>query len=111
MQALMEVTKWEGGFTCSHMYWMDGDRALGYSKLGTEPPEYFKAPLRIDKRGRKFVEVADHPFVSKQTDKIIRVGGSKGAVYEVNLDQGTCTCSGFKFRGRCRHLEEIQKQQ
>ncbi len=110
MQALLEITEWsDPNANCSHLYWMDGDKAVGYSKWGKEPPEYFKNPIRLDKRGRKFVEVKNHPFKPTIQANIIKVQGSKGAVYEVNLDEQTCTCSGFKFRGGCKHLKEATK--
>ena len=39
------------------------------------------------------------------------VKGSKGNVYTVKLSEGTfsCTCPGFSFRRKCRHIEEKRK--
>lgn len=28
-----------------------------------------------------------------------------GTIYEVNVVTGACTCKGYEYRGRCRHLE------
>ena len=37
-----------------------------------------------------------------------QVKGSKGASYTVSLRKGqwTCTCAGFGWRRRCKHVEE-----
>ena len=39
-----------------------------------------------------------------------QVKGSKGTEYTVNLRQGqwSCTCPGFGWRRRCKHVEEKQ---
>jgi len=38
------------------------------------------------------------------------VSGSKGAKYTVRLANGsyTCTCTGFGFRRRCKHIEGVK---
>ena len=40
------------------------------------------------------------------------VKGSKGNIYTVKLSQGTysCTCPGFGFRRKCRHITEIKNE-
>jgi uncharacterized Zn finger protein len=40
------------------------------------------------------------------------VTGSKGNKYTVEKTENgmTCTCSGFKFRGNCKHTESITQE-
>lgn len=43
-------------------------------------------------------------------EKVWRVEGSKGNIYTVKLSEGTytCTCPGFSFRRKCRHIEGVK---
>lgn len=108
MQALREITVWAGPDQPNHTYLMDGDKAVAYLKFHTGQPLYFKTPIRLDKRGRKFEKVDDMAFLfgDKSEPTTIEVQGSKGAVYYVDPETKTCTCPGFSFRGHCKHIEE-----
>ena len=60
----------------------------------------------------RIVEVNDLPvdYSVPASDRIEKtVKGSKGNTYTVIKDAGriTCTCTGFGFRGQCKHLLEI----
>jgi hypothetical protein len=73
----------------------------------------FKNPIRIDLRGRKFA-VNSVQFQTELTEQepeglVIEVRGSKGDVYQVTDVNGnySCTCSGFRFRGECKHIKEL----
>ncbi len=46
-----------------------------------------------------FTRVGEHIYLAR--------GGEE---YAVDLLHGACTCPGFQFRKKCRHLEEAQKQ-
>ena len=49
------------------------------------------------------------PFVS--TIREVNVKGSKGNQYTVTVDNDiavSCTCPGYTFRGKCKHLLEVQ---
>lgn len=112
MKAVKEITVWKGVDyrTPNHVYLLDGDKIIAYQKWGEGLPEYLKNPIKIDRRGRKFVELATHPFdttPAEQPSFIVRVKGSKGNEYEVNTEEHTCTCPGFVFRGNCRHVKEL----
>ena len=43
-------------------------------------------------------------------EKVWKVEGSKGNIYTVKLSDGaySCTCPGFGFRRKCRHITEIK---
>lgn len=122
LEIMQEVTEWSGfQRQPNHVYLMDGDRALAYSRWGKDRPFYFKTFQRIDRRGRKFVEVARNkwkfdmslalpePEQIKPLGQTWRVTGSKGDEYTVTLAEGqwTCSCPGHGFRGRCRHVDQL----
>ena len=126
LKIVQEVTQWDG-FTRqpNHVYLMDGDKVYAVSQWGRTKPHYMKTFLRIDRRGRKFVEVKNNKWkfdlsirtesevADKPRGQIWTVPGSKGGEYTVNLDAGqwSCTCPGHGFRGRCRHVDEIRETQ
>jgi hypothetical protein len=105
MEALRETT---GGQFHPHTYLLDGTKLVAYIKANEATPFYFKNPIKgFDKRGRKFDTVPTTPFKQlKKESNVITVQGSKGNVYTVNLDEKTCTCPGFTFRGSCKHVGE-----
>jgi len=98
------------------IYLLDDGKSKMYAfkAKGTEPVKVFKNPIRIDLRGRKFV-VNPVQFKTKLKEeepegRVWTVKGSKGDVYKVSELNGnwSCTCSGFKFRGDCKHVKELR---
>ncbi len=112
MKWMLETTVWDTEFQPNHIYLMDGDKAVAYIRLPHNEPKVFKQALPLDKRGRTFKEV-EGPLPSKKAEvpEVRKVLGSKGEEYEVNPKEGTCTCPGYRFRGSCKHVAEIQQQQ
>jgi len=66
--------------------------------------------------GTTLVELEDYmvfkrPEIPKDTgEKTWQVKGSKGNTYDVKLSSGnyTCTCVGFSWRRKCKHIESIK---
>ena len=123
MKIMQEVTEWDVDYRQpNHVYLMDGDKALAYVPWGKGKPVYFRNFQRIDRRGRKFVEIKKNPWKfdlsirieteeeSKPQGQTWRVPGSKGGEYVVSFDGGrwSCTCPGHGFRNRCRHVDELR---
>ena len=124
LKIVEEVTTWDVPYRQpNHVYLMSGDRALAYSRWGKSKPEYFNQPQRIDRRGRKFIEVKKNPWkfdlgISVETETVAKpkgqtwqVAGSKGGEYVVSLHNGqwSCTCQGYLFRRSCRHISELAR--
>ena len=112
MIAVKETTVWkEVNTQPNHTYLLDGDKMVAYIKFGIGQPFFFKTPIRIDKRGRKFEELKKNPFKVVDTavnPAIIKVQGSKGQTYTVNTDERSCSCPGYTFRGACKHITELE---
>jgi hypothetical protein len=94
------------------------NKVYAYIRQGTREIFEFKRPLRIDPARRKFEEiknrwkyvVREEEVEEKPAGQTWTVTGSKGDQYTVSLDgdRWACTCSGFQFRSRCRHVDEIK---
>ena len=101
----------------NHVYLLTTDKSkmYGYIKRNTESAITFKKPYRFDARGRTFVEVRELGEINldEPQGQTWQVDGSGGNSYVVQkLDNVyNCTCSGFKFRGQCRHIKLIEEQQ
>jgi hypothetical protein len=108
MEALRETTVWDGvDRQPNHIYLFDGSKAVAYIKWGEGEPYYFKSPMNIDRRGRKFVAADKKLFNTEPATSLIEVKGSKGNSYWVDAEAKTCTCPGFQFRGACKHVEVL----
>lgn len=118
MKWFAETTEWSGATTPNHIYLLDDSKSkmYAYKPFGTGDIQFFKNPIRIDIRGRKFKVNATQFETRIQEEapegRVIEVKGSKGDVYKVTELNGeySCTCSGFRFRGHCRHIEQAQQK-
>ena len=111
MDAVREVTVWDVDYRQpNHDYLLDGDRIIATRDWGEGPVKWLSGRMKLDRRGRKFVKLEPNPFEGYRTlqpAKTYReVQGSKGEIYKIDVEAGTCTCMGFQFRGTCKHLKE-----
>ena len=97
------------------IYLLDDSKSKMYAfkARGTEAIKVFKNPIRIDVRGRKFkinpVQFKTGLKEPEPEGRVWTVKGSKGDEYKVSEINGnwSCTCSGFKFRGACKHVQSV----
>ena len=112
MPAFKETTVWGDNSAVNHTYLLEGDKMVAYIRQGTTEPFWFNKPITFSRTGRKFQPVPDDLFNSSMrvlmpcnTREVV---GSKGQTYIVNLDDATCSCPGFTFRGACKHTKELE---
>ena len=97
------------------IYLLDDSKSKMYAfwARGTEAIKVFKNPIRMDMRGRKFmvnpVQFPTQVAEPEPEGRVIEVQGSRGDVYKLTELNGnwSCTCSGFKFRGDCKHIKSV----
>ncbi len=60
----------------------------------------------------KYMTYRPREVIPVAGEKVWRVEGSKGNIYTVKLSDGvySCTCPGFGFRRKCRHITEIKNE-
>lgn len=116
MVFLEEITTWSG-HTPNHVYILNDqqDRLYAYVQTHTQTLVEFRKPLDFHVQGRKFRPVANQwnyhapeqpPAPQART---WTVAGSQGNTYQVQLTgtQYVCECPGWKYRGHCRHVQEV----
>ena len=110
MQALKETTEWPNKASPNHTYLLDGNNLVAYIRYGTTEAKYFTSPIKgFSKSGRKFVSASLDLFeFPTEVSSVREVVGSRGDVYIINLDEGTCTCPGYTYRGACKHTKLLE---
>jgi len=113
MKVLREVTEWATAIQPNHVYLVEGDKIVAYQPHGEGAVVHFEHRARLDRARRKFceepVDDALWGISVTQPAHIVSVAGSKGKTYEVNLEEGSCTCTGYRYHGRCKHLAQAQE--
>ena len=116
MKFYQETTQWAEPFG-NGIYLLDDAKTKMYAYIrpGDTAVFKFKNPIKIDTRGRRFVLAKQQPeFEIEVTTNPHRweVTGSRGDLYIVTLEEGVynCSCSGFRFRGACKHTKEFEGQ-
>jgi hypothetical protein len=108
MVIVREVTEWAGP-VANHIYVLNDSmtRMIAYVPQGSDRVQKFKNPIEFDRRGRKFEEL---PGAAKSSQSKT-VEGSGGQQYRVTKTENgwTCTCPGWTYRGRCRHVEAAKQ--
>lgn len=119
-QILKETTDWDCSYKVpNHTYLLDAKgKILAIAKDGTGEIEKLKGTIRLDRRYRTFVK-SKHPGLSAliadntkssnvRTFKVL----SRGNEYIVELenDRYTCTCVGYTYHGRCKHITAVMEK-
>jgi hypothetical protein len=125
MKYFQETTDWGNNKTPNHIYYLKDDKSsmVGYIKVGTKKLIKLSVPITIDVRGRKFVELKDKKgepdsvyFIKKpdvKSDNVVTVEGSNGKKYTLEKIAGkyVCNCPGYTFRQKCKHSDEMNKNE
>lgn len=113
MEIIQEVTDWT---VPNHTYYLQGGKLIAYDNAITRQHVRFSRPLFFDKRRRKFKkvdgnmgrEIVTMQMCEQMQGVSTEVKGSKGDTYYVSFSMNGgmhCTCKGFEFRGKCKHIE------
>lgn len=107
MKALQETTVWDAP---NHIYITNDSRDKLHAYVVGGELRTCARPLRFSTTRRKFTEIENVWLAEPEqsTEPSWQVVGSNGSIYTIKeTDTGrTCTCSGFRFRGQCRHTKE-----
>ena len=118
MMLVKEISTWTGvSRQPNHTYLISEDysKIFGYFKWN-DPKEFqmFTAPIRFDTRRRQFkVMKRNINFAGqKPSNKTWEINGSKGSVYVVEETANglSCSCVGFKYHGKCKHIDEVSSK-
>ena len=122
MKYFQETTDWGDAKATNHIYYLCDDKTkmVGYIKYGTTELFKFKRPIPFYTKGRSFIEMKtkgepDSVYFEKSTEfkpqQAIVVKGSGGKEYFITKvgNKYNCTCTGFQFRHKCKHIEEVNE--
>ena len=114
MKWFAETTDWKDAIK-NGVYLLDDSKSKMYAFRSpvTDSIKVFRNPIRMDMRGRKFmvnpVQFPTQVAEPEPEGRVNEVQGSRGDVYKLTELNGnwSCTCSGFKFRGDCKHVKSV----
>ena len=106
IKILREVTGTVNGFTYQpHLYYVRGDKLVWF-QVGdySRGLDKYAVPKKFDRARRKFETIGE--IEEEVPATVVEVAGSNGNTYQVDTDEQTCTCPGYKFRGQCKHIAQ-----
>ena len=115
LEILKETPVWSDGSNANHTYLLDGTKIIAYAKSSDNSVQVLRTQIKIDKRYRTFVKTKHYgleKFIkstpTKSNTRVFKVQ-SKTKEYFVELSDYnyTCTCTGFNFRGKCKHITAV----
>jgi hypothetical protein len=115
LEILKETTVWSDGSNANHTYLLDGTKIIAYAKSSDNSVQVLRTQIKIDKRYRTFVKTKHFGLQNlikstpaKSNTRVFKVQ-SKTKEYFVELSDYnyTCTCTGFNFRGKCKHITAV----
>jgi len=119
-EILQETTKWTGDYnTCNHTYLLDNQsRIIAYIKQNDDQVNVLKSQIKIDKRYRTFIKVRNTalerliPSTLKSNTRVFKVkSNTKEYIVELNDSNYSCTCTGYSFHGKCKHITAVAEKQ
>jgi uncharacterized Zn finger protein len=119
LEILKETTVWSDGSNANHTYLLDGSKIVAYAKYSDNTVQVLKSQIKIDKRYRTFIKTKHSGLeklikntIPKSNTRVFKVQ-SKTKEYFVELSDYnySCTCTGFNFRGKCKHIDAVAKKQ
>ncbi len=132
MKILKEITEWDVEYRQpNHTYLLNAkNQIVAFAKWHGDEIDELKSRSVLDKRYRKFVEV-NHPGLSKLISKYSTENtpeekqeqfkpvyertfkvksGEKEYIVGYTKNQLTCSCVGFGYRRKCKHVDVVKKQ-
>ena len=97
IELLQEITDWGDLKIANGIYHVNGA-----GQLVQHNDTVFKNPMKqFSKSRRKFTKIGEREEALAPGVKTVQ--GSNGKVY--TIDDGKCSCPGYTFRGKCKHVE------
>lgn len=118
-EILKEVTDWNSTCQPNHTYLLsDSGRIIAYAPWHGDEVVTLKSGMKIDKRYRKFVKTTHSGLAKLLPKQQAEVGvrkfnvKSKEKEYTVSVKGSnySCTCTGFSFRGQCKHINAVAEK-
>lgn len=122
MEIIKETTIWNCGHAVpNHTYLLNNKgKVIAYAKESDGSIIQLKSGFILKKSYRKFIKV-NNPALSKLFKEEVNVVEpnvrvfnvkSKDKNYRVEYDNKllSCSCIGFGFRSKCKHIDAVSKQ-
>ena len=126
MEIIKEITAWNCDYNVpNNIYLLNGSgKLIAYIKEGEDIINQLKNPMYFDKARRKFIKIK-HEGLSKlikdeKKDNTKRIKSDNVRLFNVKSDNKnytvevtdnryfSCTCVGFGYRGKCKHVEAVK---
>ena len=126
MEIIQEITVWNCEYKVpNNIYLLNkAGKLIAYIKEGEDNINQLKSPMAFDKARRKFNKI-QHDGLSKlikdeKQDNTKRIIPKNVQLFNVNSNDRdytvevtdnryfSCTCIGFGYRGKCKHIDAVK---